>query len=105
MDYFLYRCRRIREMEPDPPNPKRGLTLREAEPVLGLKRARLMQLIRAGELKATKELAAVGGSRLVISPDEIKRFREARTKAAQGGERGRGRPQKVPGAEKTESDV
>ena len=71
------------------------LTLREAGELLGLKRARLMQLIAQGELRSEKRLADVGGSQRYISRAELQRFIQAReTQAAQG--RKPGRPPKVP---------
>lgn len=50
------------------------LTISEAEPILGLKRARIMQLKAEGKLHLEKRLAEIGGSKLYISQAEIDRF-------------------------------
>ena len=71
------------------------LTLREAGEMLGLKRARLMQLIAEGALQSEKRLADVGGSRRYISRAEIERFIKTREVVSQQ-QRRPGRPPKVP---------
>lgn len=74
-------------------------TLKEAEPLLGLKRARIMQLIAAGELKTVKQWDEQRGPRRYVSASEIERFRTAR--AAEIAEtEGRGRRPKLPPGEK-----